>query len=149
MDQWYEPLWTVDRTALADLLDAPTRVMTCGPGFDPEDQDRLLDLFLRRDEEIMRYAIMLEDRLAGTFEFSHRLQRTVVGFCTHRDLRGRGIIRRAWQDLGRDHAGPEGYAAFRWLHNMPAARVLTAMGFQEDRVVMGHEHPVVCCSLKR
>lgn len=128
-DLRYLPLETIEREVMADLLDAETRRLTCGPGMIADDPDYLLDMFSLRLKSIERHAVMMGDRLVGILEFCLQRPRTRIGFCVHRDVRGMGVFSKAWSDLHTRY-GPR-FEAVTQIGNAPARRALLSVGFRE------------------
>lgn len=129
----YAPLDEIERGVLADLLDAQTRGMTCGPGMMADDQEHLLDMFALRLRSIDRFAILMGDRLAGTIEFCHNMDRPMIGFSVHRDMRRMGIFAKAWRDLHPRYGTI--FEAHSWEHNTAARRALLSVGFRETGII--------------
>lgn len=128
-DLRYLPLDTIEREVMADLLDAETRRLTCGPGMIADDPDYLLDMFSLRLGTIDRHAVMMGDRLVGILEFCRHRPRTRIGFCVHRDVRGMGVFSKAWSDLHARY-GPR-FEALTQFDNAAGRRALRSIGFTE------------------
>ena len=132
MIQTYASIHDVPRSDLADILDPEACDLSCGPGLDPTDVERIIDLHVNHGRSVDKHVILVDRRPAGIIDFRISTRRTAIGFVVHRDMRRRGVLSRAWADLAPRH-GPLFHASC-WADNGPARKALAGMGFHERHV---------------
>jgi RimJ/RimL family protein N-acetyltransferase len=132
---------TLPAEAFEDLFDLETRLLSCGPGDDPHDMEALLKSIGTPKPDSTRMAIMLGDDVIGKIDFAGTRGPPVIGFVVHRDHRGKGVLKRAWNDLapGLGHR----FRGYSWTHNAPAAAAMRSLGFVCTRAIQGHAHPIL------